>query len=231
MTVDISRDQLSVRQGPRSIIRRPGPLSAFGFIVSFGASVALSQVPADTAGDRAWIAAYTGSANLAAHLATGICLVLAGASLITFLGALWARIAERSLGRSTTPVPLLLAAASGACIAAGGVLMAGISGAALTAGAPIPSADLLRAGNDFGFGMVSVAGMLLAAFAVASLSVLAHRAGVFGRPLQVLGIVAAVLLLGAVFFVPIVGLMVWLVVAAIALMRGDAARERSQEGG
>ena len=43
--------------------------------------------------------------------------------------------------------------------------------------------------------------------------------------LAVLGLVVAVLLLGAIAFVPIVGLLIWLVVASVTLLRSRAGRE------
>jgi hypothetical protein len=67
--------------------------------------------------------------------------------------------------------------------------------------------------------MVGVEGMLAAALSVAHLSLLARSAGVFGRKLMVLGLVVAVVLLGAIAFVPIVALPVWLVSASVTLLR------------
>ena len=97
--------------------------------------------------------------------------------------------------------------------------MASISGSMLASSSPMPSADLLRFSNGLGFAMVGVAGMLAAALSVAQLSLLARSAGVFGRKLMVLGLVVAVVLLGANAFVPIVALLVWLVIASITLLR------------
>ena len=70
--------------------------------------------------------------------------------------------------------------------------------------------------------MVAVPGMLAAALAVAGLSLQAHRAGLFGRPMQVFGIVVALILLASLAFIPIAALLVWLVVAAIVLVRRSA---------
>jgi len=67
--------------------------------------------------------------------------------------------------------------------------------------------------------MVGVAGMLAAALSVAHLSLLARSAGVFGRKLTVLGLGVAVVLLGAIAFVPIVALLIWAVIASITLLR------------
>jgi hypothetical protein len=83
----------------------------------------------------------------------------------------------------------------------------------------MPNADLLRFSNGLGFSLVGVAGMLAAALSVTHLSLLARSAGAFGRKLMVLGLGVAVVLLGAITFVPIVALLIWLVIASITLIR------------
>ena len=100
--------------------------------------------------------------------------------------------------------------------------MAVISGSTLFYSQPLPGTDVLRLANDLGFAMVSLGGMLAAALSVACLSVQARSAGLFGRKLAVFGLVVAVLLLGALAFVPILALLIWLVVASITLMRSRA---------
>jgi hypothetical protein len=75
--------------------------------------------------------------------------------------------------------------------------------------------------------MVGVAGMSAAALSIAGLSVQAHAAGLFGRWFLVLGLVVAVLLLGAFAFFPIAALLIWLIVVAIALMRNPAVTVQS----
>ena len=201
---------------------RWGPLTGIAFVVFFAASVVVSTVPADNASNKDWIAAYTGHSHAARHLATGILLVLAALSLMSFLTILWARIVTTRRPATTSALPLVAAGVSAACIAVGGVLMGGISGAMLTGSAPVPDADLLRVTNDLGFGMVGVAGMLAAALAVAFLSVQARSAEIFGRKLTIFGLVVALVLLGAIAFVPIVALLIWLVIASITLMRNPS---------
>ena len=79
--------------------KRAAPLTGIAFVVFFIASVAVSSVPKNTASDTAWLAAYATHAKQAGHLATGVLLVLAAISLMSFLSDLWTRIAE-------TPAPL-----------------------------------------------------------------------------------------------------------------------------
>jgi hypothetical protein len=200
-------------------VQRVAPLTGILFAVLFLAGVVVSSPPANTAPDRDWLASYTGAAAQLSHLATGVCLVLAALSLLAFLTVLWNRISEAR--RSPIgPLPLVAAGTAAACIAAGGVLMGGISGGLLlNPGEPVPPADLLRLGNDLGFGMVGLAGMLAADLSVVLLAFEARAAGVFGPRLFAFSMVVGVLLLGALAFLPILALLAWCVVAGVALTR------------
>jgi hypothetical protein len=210
----------SVEHRAVSTASRRSPREAWtgiAFPVLFLASVAVSNPPADNASNAKWIANYTGSSEQARHLATGVLLVLAGLCLASFLTALWRRI--RDITPSISPLPLVASAASASCIAAGGVVMAFVSGGELFGKYPLPSADVLRLSNDLGFALVAVAGMLAAALAVVCLSVQGNAAGVFGRRTRIFGIVVSVVLLAGVAFVPVFALLIWTTLMAIRLLR------------
>jgi hypothetical protein len=205
--------------------RRWQPLSGIAFVVFFVASVVVSNVPADSESDQAWIAAYTGTANQLGHLATGIFLVLAAISLMSFLTVLWTRIAAERRPEPLHPLPLVAAGASAACIAAGGVLMATISGSLLTGGGPVPGADLIRFGSEAGFGMVALGGMLSAALSIVCLSAQARSVGLFGTKIFAFSLIVAALLLVALAFLPILALFIWVIVVAIVLIRRKPVTE------
>lgn len=199
--------------------RRVAPYSGIAFVVFFLASVVVSDVPKGTASDLAWRAAYATHAKQVGHLATGVCLVIAALSLMTFLTYIWTRVTEARDPQAVSPLPVVAAGVAAACIAAGGILMAAMSGSALLGSTPIPGADVLRLGNDAGFGMVSVAGMPAAALAIACLGVQARAAGIFGQRLARFSLAAAVVLLASVVFLPIVALLIWLVAVTVTLTR------------
>jgi hypothetical protein len=210
--------------------RRVAPYTGIAFVVFFLASVAVSSVPSDTASDNAWRTAYATQSKQAGHLATGVLLVLAGLSLMSFLTYLWTRVVEARDSQAVSPLPVVAAGVSAACIAVGGVLMAAASGSALLYSQPIPGADVLRLGNDAGFAMVGVAGMLAAALSIACVSVQARAAGIFGARVTRFSLVVAVILLASVAFVPILALPIWLLAVTVTLNRSAPPRSAVRPG-
>jgi hypothetical protein len=194
--------------------------AGIAFPIFFIASTVVSSVPKESDSNAKWIAAYTGHAHQAQHMVTGILLVLAALSLLVFLTSLWSRIAAANQNENTSLIPLMAAAVSAAGIAAGGVVMATISGTLLVnSKASLPSAELLRFSNDLGFVLVALAGMLAAALSIGCMSVIGRSIGFFSRPMATFGIVVAVALLAALAFVPIAALWIWCVVISVHLIR------------
>jgi hypothetical protein len=208
---------------------RWAPLTGIAFVLLFIGSFVASNPPADSASDKQWLANYAGRANQVSHFTTGILLVLAALCLMSFLTILWTRIAATRRPEMTGPLPLVAAGVSAACIAVGGVLQAGISGSRLVGSSAVSGADLLRFGNDLGFGMVAVGGMLAASLSIACLSVQAYSVGLFGRRLMVFGLVVSVVLLGSLAFIPIAALFIWIIVVAVTLLRSRPLSVRSPQ--
>jgi hypothetical protein len=207
---------------------RWAPLTGIAFVVFFLGSMVASSVPSDNAPAASWVAAYTGSGKQFGHEVTGVLLVLAALSLMSFLVIMWSRIGQLRPGSDRSMIPLVAAGVSAASIAVGGALMA--CGSIVTgrfAGSAAPAAaTVTRFANDTGFVMVAVPGMLAAALAVAGLSVQAYRAGIFGRKMEVFGIAVAVILLASLAFLPIIALLIWVVVTAIVLIRHRTLAEQ-----
>ncbi|HEY2273519.1 MAG TPA: hypothetical protein VGH30_12130 [Jatrophihabitantaceae bacterium] len=191
--------------------------TGIAFAVLFIAGVGVSSPPADNASNATWTSNYTGTGEQSRHLATGLLLVLAALSLAAFLTGLWRNIREAA--PEASPLPLVAAGVSAACIATGGIVMACVSGSELVGNYPLPAPDLLRLSNDLGFALVGVAGMLAAALAVLCLSVQGNRAGVIGNRTKVFGFVVSVVLLAGIAFIPIFALLAWTVVLAVQWLR------------
>jgi hypothetical protein len=208
-------------ESARSMLRW-APLTGIAAVVLFIVGVVASSPPDSGASDARWIVAYTGSHD-ASHITTGVCLVLSGLAFLLFAAGLWQRISERITATQRSPLPLIAAGVTAACMSVGGVLMAAPS-AVVSGGGPVPAADLLRLCNATGFTMVAIPGMLAAALAIAALSVQGRRAGLFGRRLQIFGFVVSVILLASLEFFPILAWFTWLLVLAVFQLRRPAGQ-------
>jgi hypothetical protein len=184
--------------------------------VFFFGGVASSNPPTDGASDAEWMASYTGTGKRWSHVASGVFLILAALSLMTFLTGMWQRISSARPAGATSPLPLVAAGVATTCMAVGGTLMGYVSGAELSGNYPLPSADFLRFSNGFGFGVTGIAGMLAAAVCLTVLAHQARTAGVFGRNLAIFTWIVALILLASVLFFPIAALMIWIVVCIIS---------------
>ncbi len=219
----------TIRTGPSpSLAGRHGTsrweaLSGLAFVAFFAASIAASSPPADNAPDSRWIASYTGHAHQAGHLATGLLLVLAGLSLLAFLTGIWRQMSTADTTRSLSPLPVVAAAVSASCIAAGGIVMGVISGGELMGTYPLPAAGVLRLTNDLGFGLAGVAGMIAAGLSVACLSAQGYRLGLIGPRTRIFGIGVGIVLLASITFVPVIALLIWVAVTAIQPLRRETA--------
>ena len=208
---------------PTQPLARATTLTGIGFIVFFVASVVSSNPPSNNASDAKWIANYTGHSNQISHLTTGICLILAALSLMTFLTGMWQRISNARPAATTSPLPLIAAGVATTCIATGGTLMAYISGSELSSKYPLPSADLLRLLNGLGFILTGIPGMAATALCLAVLAYQARTAAVFGRKMAIFTWIVAAVLLLSFLFAPILALMAWIVACIINARRTSHA--------
>jgi hypothetical protein len=206
----------------RNLIARLAPLTGLAFVACFIGGVVASSPPAETASNATWVANYATHSKQVGHLVSGIMLVLAGLCLATFVTHLWGTVAAARRPAAISPLPVVAAAVTAACMSMGGILMGAESGMLLSSG-PMPSPDFLRFGNDIGFAMVSIPGMLAMSGGLACLSVQAHAAGLFGRRMLIFSLIVATLLVAAFLFIPIAGLLLWAIVVSVRLLRGRVA--------
>ena len=67
-------------------------LTGIAFVVFFLGGVVASNAPSDNASAASWMAAYTGGGRQFSHEASGVLLVLAALSLMSFLVTAWSRV-------------------------------------------------------------------------------------------------------------------------------------------
>ena len=180
--------------------------------------------PADHASDASWIANYTGHGHQIQHTATGILLVLAALSLMTFLTTIWRRIA--SIRPDTSPLPLVAAGTASACIAAGGVLMASVSASELCGVLPAARRRRPPAGQRRRIRARGARRHVGRRSSPSPCCASRSRAtGVLGSRLALFGQVAAGLLILSLLFVPIIPLLVWAAIVGITSLRTTNATE------
>jgi hypothetical protein len=213
---------------PAPRLTRIDMLAGIGFIVFFLGGVVSSSPPGNNASNAKWIANYTGSSNQWSHLVTGIFLILAALCLMTFLTGMWQRISSTRPAGTTSPLPLVAAGVATTCMAFGGLLMAYIAGSELDGKYPLPSADLLRFSNGLGFIVTGIPGMAATALCIAVLAGQARRAEVFGPKMAIFTWIVAAVLLVSFLFLPIAGLMAWIVVCILSARRASPRLPVSQ---
>jgi hypothetical protein len=100
------------------------------------------------------------------------------------------------------------------------MIRAAIPGGKVFGQTPVPSSgDFARQLDNIGFGLLLVAGALAAGLFIAMASYLARRNGTLPGWLTIAGYVVAVLQLAAGLFFPFVLVPLWVLIAAIVLLR------------
>jgi hypothetical protein len=203
---------------------RWGPLGGIVFVVLFVVGLALNNIP--SADDSAAKIAnfYNDSGDRAQLIISSYVLWLAGLFFLWFVASLRARLlaVEGAPGRLTSIVfgggilfvaMLMVAAACFASIAGditfGDENFVGLDGARF-----IP---------ELGYPILFIAGMFAAIAMIDAVSVLIIRTGVFPRWIGWFGFFAAIALLFAGFFLPMIFLLLWVVFVSVAMLRPPRA--------
>ena len=198
---------------------RWAPLSGIAFVILFVVGVLLTHTPAPNASDAKWVDYFGDGGHRAAIIVAAFLFVLAGLCLLSFLTTIWSRVAAAQHPDPLNPLPLVAAAVAGTSIAIGGVINAAIAGAITFGDLPVPSADILRVSDQLAFPVVAIAGMFATSLAIACLSLQARRVGIFGRGLTTFSLIAAAITLASFLFLPLLVMLLWFLVVAIALLR------------
>ncbi len=214
-----ARDRLTLSPDPAGT---KWPFAAgLGFAVAFFFAFFITNTPDGNASDQKWHDYFASSGHRAELIVSGFLFAIAGLMAISFLGSLWSRIAAAG-GVRPGPIPLLAAGLGATCIVIGGVMNAVISGAMAFGDMPEPSAETLRAFDNLSFPVITVGGMIAMGFAIAVLSIQARRSGVIGGALAGFGLVTAVCAVASFLFFPMLLVLIWFIVASIALLRAPA---------
>lgn len=203
---------------------RWAPLGGIIFVVLMIVGVFLLGDHPDPDAPDQEIADYLGdSGNHTRNFIGAYAWVLAGVGLLWFLTHLRGvlRSAEggtgtlSNLGFAAGLVFTALLMASGAAISA-------VAGAVEFRDAPDIDPDFVRILPQLGYGMFLFGGGFTAIVLVLTTSVISLQTGVFPQWLSWLGVFAAIVLLFAIIFLPMIALLIWvLAVSIVMLMRSD----------
>ena len=147
-------------------------------------------------------------------------MVIASVMLLCFAARMRSFLGAAEGGRETLArLAQTGATACAALIAAGGLVIAAISGAIVFGSSPdVTNADVARFIPQIGFGIVLVGGMFAAIVMILSNSILILRTRVLPTWYGWLGVVASVALLFGAFFIPAVGLAIWALIGGILML-------------
>jgi hypothetical protein len=196
------------------------PLSGIAFVVLFLVATFIVEIPGGDDPEQEVLDFYADSGNRTSVVISAYLYVLAAFSLLLFANRLRYVIHNAEGGN-----PLFATGAfAGGIAAAVCLIVAAMAFAAIAAGIefgdepPPTSAELPRAINSMGFGLMLVGMMFTAIFMILSTAVASFRYGLFPGWFNWLSILTAIALIFAVIFLPGIMLLVWLVAASILLL-------------
>jgi hypothetical protein len=204
-----------------SIIKLGGIAGIVFAVLLVAAAFTTGEPPGGTDSDAEVVEWYEDSANqwqqlISAYLFSGAALTLV---LFTGLGLLpLLRVARRDAATYTS---LALAAAIMTAVAlfAGGIGIAAVGASALFDDDPIDP-GVARFLDGIGYGSLLIWGALSAALLIAVVSTAVLRENILPAWFGWLGMIAAIVLLGAVIFIPMIALPVWALIGGVLMLMG-----------
>jgi hypothetical protein len=206
---------------------RWGGIAAIVFAVLFVVGfLFVSDTPEGDESNLKWLRYYADSDNRRMIIIGAIVLALAALAFLVFLGVLRERLRNAGAGLEWIGTT---AFASGllfvAMLAVATLGTASVSASVEFGDAPVVrDADVLRTFESLGIGALVLFGAAAAGLLIITTSVVAGRAALLPRWLVVAGYIAGVIvLLGGLFFIPLVLFVLWMLVVGIVMLRGSGA--------
>lgn len=200
-------------------VDRRGAVAAFAFAALYVVGLLLvASTPDYSVSDGEYEAWFEDGANRAGQLIGVIALVLAGFCFLPLSRAVsdWVRRGRDSAERT---FDVVLAAIFTTLVTVG-VLITGHGSVAVEIGdTPIPGADVVRSGEQVGYGLVLFAASLVAAWLIGRLAITARRTHSAPNWFVILSAVTAVALIFGSLFFPVVLLPGWAMATGLALVR------------
>ena len=211
---------------PRSGLRAGG-IAAIVFAVLFVVGFLLvSDTPDGDESNLKWVRYFADSDNRRMIVIGAIVLALAAVAFLVFLGVLRESLRGAAPGAEWVGTT---AFASGllfvAMLAVATLGTASVSASVQFGDNPVVrDADVLRTFESLGIGALVLFGAAAAGLLIITTSMAGGRAALLPRWLVVAGYIAGVIvLLGGLFFIPLVLFVLWMLVVGIVMLRGSGA--------
>jgi hypothetical protein len=208
-------------------VDRRGAGAAFGFAVLFVVGMLfVASTPEYTVSDGEYQDWFREGANRAGQIVGVVALVLAGLFFLPLVRAVadWVRRSPNPVERT---LDLVLASIFTTLVIVGALVTGHGSVAVEIGDTPLPSADVVRSGEQIGYGLVLFAASLVAAWVIGRLALTARRARSAPTWYVALSAVTAVAMVFGALFLPVVMLPIWAVVTGLVLLRPRGAATRS----
>jgi len=206
---------------------RAGGIAAIVFAVLFVVGfLFVSDTPEGDESNLKWLRYYADSDNRRMIVIGAIVLALAAVAFLVFLGVLRERLRNAAPGAEWVGTT---AFASGllfvAMLAVATLGTASVSASVQFGDNPVVrDADVLRTFESLGIGALVLFGAAAAGLLIITTSIAGGRAALLPRWLVVAGYIAGVIvLLGGLFFIPLVLFVLWMLVVGIVMLRGSGA--------
>jgi hypothetical protein len=209
-----------------------GPIAGIVFVVLFIVGVSLFNTPDSDEPLLKFKEFYDDSGNRAQVLIAAYLLILSGVFFLWFLASLRSRLltVEGAPGRLTAIVfggglvfvAMLMAAAAAWAFIAGEISFGDVDNI---------NPELMRIFPDLAFPLLLVAGAFAAIAMIDAASVLIVRTGVLPTWIGWFGFVAALGLLFAGFFLPLILLLLWVVFVSVAMFRQSSPAPAARQPG
>jgi len=205
------------------ISTRLGGICAALFVILLVVGVTLGfDQPDNDAPDQQWIDYVQDDSKLVMNLVGGYLMVIAGILFLVFLVAIYQRIRAAEGNESGLPL-LMLATGFGWAMALmiGAIIIEVIPGGTKLGSSTPATPETARWLPQIGFGVILVVGGLCASLMSALLSVLILRTNVLPVWLAYFGFLAALAMLFAATFFPVVIFALWMLVLGIVMAASE----------
>jgi uncharacterized membrane protein YhaH (DUF805 family) len=207
------------------ISSRLGGITAllFPILIAIGATMAFDQ-PDNDAPDQEWIDYVNDDGKLVRAIVGGYLIIIAALLFLVFLVIMYQRLRAANADATWSMVALVAGVAYSVCVMVGVIGVIVIAGGQKLGSATPATADISRWLPQLGFGVILLSGGMAAALMLAVMNTLILRTGILPAWIGYFGYLAAIGMVAAAIFIPmLVFFLYMLVVGIVLLVKGDGA--------